>query len=109
MLQSSRPPEGTAPPRRRTTEGGRFRSALRLKEIEMPVSNNGSDKKKDSNQGNVSRREFLTRAAATIALPTILPSGVLAAPGQPGANDRLVIGYIGVGGMGSGHVREDDS
>ncbi len=61
------------------------------------------------------RREFLARAAATtgagaaLGFPTIIPRHVLAAPGQPGANDRLVIGYIGVGGMGSGHVREDDS
>src|SRR5690349_17041230 len=63
----------------------------------------------ETSNGRVSRREFLTRAAATAALPTILPSGILAAPGRPGANDRIVVGYIGVGGQGTGHVREDDS
>jgi predicted dehydrogenase len=35
----------------------------------------------------------------------ILSSGVLAANGRPGANDRIVTGHIGVGGKGSGHLR----
>ena len=35
----------------------------------------------------------------------ILPSGVLAANGKPGANDRIVTGHIGVGGKGRGHIR----
>ncbi|MBI4559399.1 MAG: Gfo/Idh/MocA family oxidoreductase [Candidatus Hydrogenedentes bacterium] len=51
----------------------------------------------------VSRRQFLAASTAAIA-PLILPSGVLAAPGRPGANDRLITGHIGVGGMGSGHL-----
>ncbi len=47
----------------------------------------------------ISRRRFLSRSAATgIALPYLVPSGVLAAPGRPGANDRVVIGFIGTGG-----------
>jgi predicted dehydrogenase len=37
-------------------------------------------------------------AATGGTLPTIIPSGVLAAPGRPGANDRVVIGAIGTGG-----------
>ena len=36
--------------------------------------------------------------------PLILPSGVLAKPGRPGPNERLVIGHIGIGGMGTGHL-----
>lgn len=50
----------------------------------------------------VSRRTFLASAAMA---PMILPSGVLAANGKPGANDRIVTGHIGVGGKGSGHIR----
>ena len=46
------------------------------------------------------RRDFL----ATIALPALIPSGVLAAAGRPGANERLVVGHIGVGGMGNVHL-----
>lgn len=34
---------------------------------------------------------------AGAALPQILPSGVLAAAGRPGANDRIGIGFIGMG------------
>ena len=49
----------------------------------------------------VSRRQFLQRstalAAAAASGPLILPSGVLGAPGQPGANDRVGIAYIGMG------------
>jgi predicted dehydrogenase len=49
---------------------------------------------------NLSRRQFLKRsslAASTIALPYFIPSGVLAANGNPGANDRIGIGTIGLG------------
>ncbi len=48
-----------------------------------------------------SRRQLLTTAAcwaaSPILMPTILPTGVLAAPGRPAANDRIGIGYIGAG------------
>ena len=50
----------------------------------------------------ISRRGFLkqsaTAAVAGAAAPFIIPSGVLAAPGRPGANDRVIIGFIGTGG-----------
>lgn len=48
----------------------------------------------------LSRRQLLARglrAAPAVALPTILPAHVLAAPGRPGANDRIGIGYVGAG------------
>jgi len=49
-----------------------------------------------------SRRQFLARgasaAAAGLAAPYFIPRGVLAAPGKPGANQRVTIGVIGVGG-----------
>jgi predicted dehydrogenase len=48
------------------------------------------------------RRSFLRQAVATtavgVSVPYLIPSGVLAADGQPGANDRITIGAIGVGG-----------
>src|SRR5512141_2289427 len=58
---------------------------------------------------NLSRREFVGKAAAAFAIPTIIPSGVLSAPGRPGANDRIVIANIGVGGMGSSHIPPDSA
>ncbi len=47
------------------------------------------------------RRDFLKStsiAASTLAFPTLIPRHVLAADGQPGANDRLRVGFIGIGG-----------
>src|SRR5574340_913963 len=49
----------------------------------------------------LSRRELLKSAAAAagaIAVPYYIPRGVLAADGKPGANGRVTIGAIGVGG-----------
>jgi predicted dehydrogenase len=55
-----------------------------------------------SRKSAVSRRRFLSQAAALsaagLALPQLIPSGVLAAPGSPGASDKIVVGVIGVGG-----------
>jgi predicted dehydrogenase len=48
-----------------------------------------------------SRREFLQQSAAVaagLALPHLVPRPALAAPAKPGANDRVAIGVIGVGG-----------
>lgn len=47
------------------------------------------------------RREFLkksTTAVAGVSLPFIVPSHVFGEPGRPGANDRIAVGFIGVGG-----------
>src|SRR5205085_7340988 len=52
------------------------------------------------------RRQLLTGAAA-FAIPAIIPAGVMARRGRPGANDRIVIANIGVGGMGRNHVPPD--
>lgn len=57
------------------------------------------------NRSGLSRRNFIQRSAlfaAGAALPQILPSGVLAAAGRPGANDRIGIGFIGIGRQASG-------
>ncbi len=44
------------------------------------------------------RRSFLKAVAGGLAVPCIIPRGVLAAPGSPGANDRIAVGVIGCGG-----------
>jgi len=53
---------------------------------------------------SVSRRRFLEQSAAGLAgsflLPQLIPRSVLAAPGQPGANDRIGVGYVGCGRRG---------
>ncbi len=47
------------------------------------------------------RRAFLGRStsliAAGLAVPWYVPRSALAAPGRPGANERVVIGFIGTG------------
>ena len=55
---------------------------------------------------NIRRREFLQTAGVALAagamsVPLFVPRHVLAAPGQPGANDRIGVGAIGVGGRAS--------
>ncbi len=58
----------------------------------------------------VSRRQFLRNtamlAASVAAAPMLLPSGVLAANGQPGANDRIGVGFIGIGRQASGLLEQ---
>jgi predicted dehydrogenase len=49
----------------------------------------------------LSRRHFLASAGAAIALPTLVPWRALGAGAVPGANERLTVAHIGVGGMGS--------
>jgi predicted dehydrogenase len=48
------------------------------------------------------RRSFLKQAAwtasAAVALPQFVAREVFAAPGRPGANDRIQVGFIGLGG-----------
>jgi predicted dehydrogenase len=55
-------------------------------------------------QRQIKRREFLGTASAALSVPYFVSSGVLASPGKPGANDRITLAHIGVGGMGNGHL-----
>ena len=55
----------------------------------------------------ISRRHFIQRTgvfAAATTLPQILPSGVLARGGTPGANGRIGVGFIGAGAI----IRQGD-
>ncbi len=58
----------------------------------------------------LSRRAFLSRAAKggglAFAAPYVLTSSALGAPDKAPASDRILTGHIGVGGMGSHHVRD---
>jgi len=53
-------------------------------------------------QKRLSRRRLLERtiplAATAVAAPYLIPASVLAAAGKPGANERVIVGVIGVGG-----------
>jgi len=56
-------------------------------------------------QHGVQRRQFMAATGAALSVPYFVPSSVLASPGKPGANDRLTVAHIGVGGMGKGHLQ----
>ncbi len=47
------------------------------------------------------RRDFLRNAASGIAAPYVIPTGLLAAGPRPGPNERIGVGYIGVGRRGT--------
>ena len=57
-------------------------------------------------QQRLSRRTFLAASAAGAASPLFVPAGVLAAPGKPGANDRIRVGLIGTGGRPKDLLKE---
>jgi len=59
-----------------------------------------SDKK-----NGISRRQFIRTATAAIAMPYVITSSALGGNGRPAASNRIVMGAIGVGGMGSGDMR----
>jgi len=58
---------------------------------------------------NINRRNFFRKAAgatgAAFALPYIIPSAALGKNGAVAANDRIVMGVIGSGSMGTGDMR----
>jgi len=54
----------------------------------------------------LSRRSFLAATGAAVGAPYLIPSCTLAREGRPGANDRITLAVVGVGGMGGGHLRD---
>ena len=56
-------------------------------------------------QHAILRRSFLKgAAAATLAGPLMVPSSVLGLDGRVSAANRITMGFIGLGGQGSGHL-----
>lgn len=65
------------------------------------MENNQNDQK---NHG-MSRRQFVSTAAAAAAGLTILPSGIISAKGRIAPSDKLNIAGIGIGGMGFANLK----
>jgi len=61
-----------------------------------------------SQRKTLTRRQFVSRAGATVAAPFVLPSLATAASGlqRPPASERITMGLIGCGGMGRGDMGE---
>jgi hypothetical protein len=51
------------------------------------------------------RRHFIKKSLAGMAIPYLLPVSVFGKPETVAPSDRIVMGFIGVGNMGSGHLR----
>jgi len=57
-------------------------------------------------QNKITRRDFLRGAtAAAVAGPYVIASSALGGNGRPAPSERIVMGCIGVGGMGTGDMR----
>jgi len=55
----------------------------------------------------ITRRMFIASSGAALALPTVITSKALGAPdGTPPASERITLGGIGMGGRGSGNIRQ---
>ncbi|NLF56486.1 MAG: gfo/Idh/MocA family oxidoreductase, partial [Candidatus Hydrogenedens sp.] len=63
----------------------------------------------DSQQKPLSRRAFLRRtglaAAGAAAFPHIIPGSALGLDGAVAPSNRITVGSIGVGGMGTGNLK----
>jgi hypothetical protein len=57
-----------------------------------------------TNQSRVTRRLFLQGAAAVAAAPYIIPASARGAAGRPAPSQRITMGFVGVGGQGSGDM-----
>ena len=53
--------------------------------------------------GKCTRRDAIRAASATFAAPYLIPSHVLGAGGRPGANERVNVAIIGLGGRARGY------
>ena len=57
-------------------------------------------------KSKMNRRQFLATMGAAAGAPFVIRSGVLAAAGAPGANERMAVALIGSGGRGQGLINE---
>ncbi|HOZ45629.1 MAG TPA: Gfo/Idh/MocA family oxidoreductase [Candidatus Hydrogenedentes bacterium] len=55
--------------------------------------------------GRISRRGFIKHSAAAVAFPTIVPASALGLGRVPAPGNRVAMGFIGVGGKGTGGMR----
>ena len=58
-----------------------------------------------SGKRRIRRREFLAKASKLLAIPYVATGISFAGEGKTKPSERMVIGMIGVGGMGTVHLR----
>ena len=57
-----------------------------------------------TNRSWVTRRGFLNAVGVAAAAPYIIPASALGGEGRPAPSDRITMGFVGVGGQGSGDM-----
>jgi len=60
-----------------------------------------------SNTNKMTRRQFLkgtAAAAAAAAFPLVIPSSALGDRDRPAPSDRIAMGFVGLGGQGTGDM-----
>ncbi len=67
----------------------------------IPVTNNQSS----GPLNGISRRRFLTTAGAALALPAFVPGSALGLDGQVAPSNKITLGIIGCGNMGTGNTK----
>ncbi len=60
---------------------------------------------KSASRAGMSRRRFLGVTGAALALPTIIPASALGRDDAPAPSERIVMGMIGCGVMGTGNTK----
>jgi len=55
--------------------------------------------------GTITRRGLLKTAAATVAVPCVVPASARGAAGRPAPSEQITLGMIGLGSMGLRHVK----
>src|SRR5450759_425364 len=60
--------------------------------------------RKDKTSRNISRRDFVQRSAKGAIGSVMLPTFLTSCSNSKGANDRIVVGHIGVGDRGTGEL-----
>jgi len=73
--------------------------------ITRPVAGSGAADHGAGPGSRLSRRRFLAASAATLALPSLLSSRALGLADVPPPSERISLGIIGCGGMGTGNTQ----
>src|ERR1035438_7330808 len=70
----------------------------------FPMKSKPPDSVASNSISKMSRRRFLGAAAATLALPTFIPASALGLDGKVAPSNRITMGMVGCGGMGTGNT-----
>src|SRR5882762_9636950 len=98
----SRRRPSAAKTRRTIRSGASFRARVFRDEFRKPQMERMDIMSKKT---SITRRRFLGAAAGAVAVPFVVPSSILGLRGAVPPSEKLVMGVIGVGGMGTHNLK----